>query len=439
MKKLSWPATRFRRVTANAVVLAMAFVAAAACDDSTGPGAVTGVEVVVLPVGTSVTDVARGSTLQLLAAPHDANDQFVDIPVTWSSSDAAKATVDADGTVTIGTGAAAGGDVTITATAGGQSGTFDINVQAPVATVTVAPATATIRQEGTVDLDETLVDVLGATVSGRTVTWTSSNTAFATVNSSGVVSGVADGVVTITATVDNGEVADVAGTATVTVAGAPLVATVTVSGNSFGGNGQTIQMTFESNAASGTEITGTTATWSSSATSVATVDPATGLVTLVSEGTANIVATVDNGIGTNVQGSLTVRSAPVLVSGVGQPSGTIASGTSRYWALIVPAGGAGISVTTDDGTTGDGDLFLLVANTNPPTPAAGGFGTIPPILCGTPNGCFSGASGNAESRSRTGANALAAGTYPIAYHAWTNGTSFTEDVTGVTLTATITP
>jgi len=439
MKKLSWPATRFRRVTANAVVLAMAFVAAAACDESTGPGAVTGVEIVVLPVGTPTTDLVRGTSLQLLAAPHDANDQFVDVPVTFTSSDPAKATVDADGTVTIGTGAAAGGDVTITATGGGASGTFDLNVQHPVATVTVTPPTSNIRQEGTVALDAALVDAVGATVT-RTVTWTSSNAAVATVDASGVVAGVADGTVTITATADNtGDVPDISNTATVTVAGAPLVASVTVSGNSFGGNGQTIQMTHESNAASGTEITGTTATWSSSATSVATVDPATGLVTLVSEGTANIVATVDNGIGTNVQGSLTVRSAPVLVSGVGQPSGTIASGTSRYWALIVPAGGAGISVTTDDGTTGDGDLFLLVANTNPPTPAAGGFGTIPPILCGTPNGCFSGASGNAESMSRTGANALAAGTYPIAYHAWTNGTSFTEDVTGVTLTATITP
>ncbi|MEX2177686.1 MAG: Ig-like domain-containing protein [Gemmatimonadaceae bacterium] len=399
----------------------------------------TGVEVVVLPVGTSTTNLVRGVTRQLLAAPHDANNLFVNTAVVWASSDAAKATVSATGLVTIGTGAAAGGDVNITATAGGQVGTFPLNVQHPITAVVLTPVDQTIRREGTVALTAGLTDAAGVAGFGRTVTWASSNTAVATVNSSGVVSGVTDGVVTITATVNNtGDVANVLGTTTVTVSGAPLVASVAVTAPAtFGGITQTIQATHASSAASGTVIAGTTATWSSSATSVATVS-ATGLVTLVGEGTASIRADVDDGTGTLVRGTLTIRSAPILVSGVGTPSGTIASGTSKYWALVVPAGGAGISVTSDAGATGDGDLFLLVAGVNPSTPPAGGFGTIPPILCGTNGGCFSGASGNTEAISRTGANALAEGTYPIAYHAWTGG-GFTEPVTGVTLTATITP
>lgn len=433
MKKLSWPATRFRRVTANAVVLAMAFVAAAACDDSTGPGAVTGVEVVVLPVGTPTTDLVRGSTLQLLGAPHDANNQFVDVPVTWTSSDNAKAAVSATGLVTIGTGAAAGGDVTITATGGGGTGTFALNVQHPVVTVTVTPATSTIRQEGTVALEAALVDAAGATVT-RTVTWTSSNTAVATVNSSGVVAGVADGTVTITGTADNtGDVADVPGTATVTVSGAPLVATVTVTApQSFGGISQSFQATHTSRAASGTVITGTTATWSSSNTNVATVS-ATGLVTLVGEGTANIRADVDNGVGVNIRGTLAIRSAPILVSGVATAVPTVTSGTAKIYAIVVPTGGAAsLSAATSGGTSGDADLYILVRNVAPPTPnpdpSAFAYASSARLAAGA-------TAGNSESVSTAGP---AAGTYPISIYAWT-GFGFTENVAGLSITATVTP
>lgn len=366
MKKSSWQAARFRRATATAVVLALASVAATACDESTGPGAVSGVDIVVLPVGTPTTNLLRGSSLQLLAAPHDANDQFVDLPVTWSTSDAAKATVDADGTVTIGTGAAAGGTVTITATAGGQSGTFELQVQHPVSTVTLNPTTATIRQEGTVAIGITLVDAAGNTVTGRTVTWSSSNTAIATVNSSGVVSGVANGTVTITATAVNGDVANATATATVTVSGAPLVATVVLTpGSAFRGVGQTIQLAHESRAASGTVIPGTTATWSTSSATVATVS-ATGLVTIIGPGTATIRATVDNGIGTNIQGAATIEGATVMVNGVGVAVPTVAEEEFIDYAFIVAGGApANFSVATTSTATGDNDTHVFAPGVTP--------------------------------------------------------------------------
>src|SRR5207249_1403422 len=63
----------------------------------------------------------------------------------------------------------------------------------------------------------------GTALSGRTVTWASSNTSMATVSSSGLVKGVAAGTATITATSEGK-----AGTAAVTVALVP-VATVVVS------------------------------------------------------------------------------------------------------------------------------------------------------------------------------------------------------------------
>jgi len=71
----------------------------------------------------------------------------------------------------------------------------------PVASVTVTPATATIAPGGSVQLTATTKDAVGNVLTGRLVMWTSSNTAVATVNPTGLVTGVsAGGPVTITAT-----------------------------------------------------------------------------------------------------------------------------------------------------------------------------------------------------------------------------------------------
>src|SRR5207245_11274032 len=75
----------------------------------------------------------------------------------------------------------------------------------------------------TVQLTAAPKDASGNPLSGRVVTWASSNTAVATVNGSGLVSGVAAGPATITATSEGQS-----GMATVTVTNVP-VATVAVS------------------------------------------------------------------------------------------------------------------------------------------------------------------------------------------------------------------
>ncbi|HKG95824.1 MAG TPA: Ig-like domain-containing protein, partial [Gemmatimonadaceae bacterium] len=71
---------------------------------------------------------------------------------------------------------------------------------APVATVTVTPNPASVPAGSTVQLTAQTRDAGGNTLTGRVVTWSSSNTAVATVNGSGVVTGVAAGSATITAT-----------------------------------------------------------------------------------------------------------------------------------------------------------------------------------------------------------------------------------------------
>jgi len=80
---------------------------------------------------------------------------------------------------------------------------------APVASVTVAPATASITQGGTRAFTATAFDASQQPVAGVTFTWTSSAPSIATVSANGVATALQPGDVTITATAPNA----VAGTA----------------------------------------------------------------------------------------------------------------------------------------------------------------------------------------------------------------------------------
>jgi len=95
-------------------------------------------------------------------------------------------------------------------------------VRVPVASVSVAPATATVAVGSTTQLTATPKDANGGTLSGRTVTWASSNTSVATVNASGLVTGQVAGTATITATSEGQS-----GTAAITV-------TASLPGGQFG-------------------------------------------------------------------------------------------------------------------------------------------------------------------------------------------------------------
>jgi hypothetical protein len=72
---------------------------------------------------------------------------------------------------------------------------------APVATVTITPTTPTsLEINKTLELTATLRDASNNILTGRAVTWASSNTSRATISSSGLVTGKASGAVTLTAT-----------------------------------------------------------------------------------------------------------------------------------------------------------------------------------------------------------------------------------------------
>jgi hypothetical protein len=85
-----------------------------------------------------------------------------------------------------------------------------------VATVTVTPASASVQVGATQQLTAELRDANGDAITGRPITWASGNTNIATVNGSGVVTGVAAGGTAITATSEG-----TSGSASVTVSGGP--------------------------------------------------------------------------------------------------------------------------------------------------------------------------------------------------------------------------
>lgn len=125
---------------------------------------------------------------------------------------------------------------------------------AVVASVTVAPATATILVSGNTTLVATARDAASAPIAGTTFTWASANPAVATVTSAGVVTGVAVGSTTITATAPNG----VFGTASVTVEPVPPVElpNVIISEFHYDNDGVDVNEGFEVEGPAGTNLSG---------------------------------------------------------------------------------------------------------------------------------------------------------------------------------------
>jgi len=169
---------------------------AAGCGDGTSEPQPARVASVTVSPPTATMQV--GGTTQLSATPRATDGTVLTAAVTWTSSSTAVVTVSATGLLT---GVSPGGPVVITAAAGGQSGTATVTVTpAPVATVTIAPSSPSIAIGGVVQLAATTRDLGGAVLSGRVVTWASSNAAVAAVSQAGVVTGLSAGPAVITAT-----------------------------------------------------------------------------------------------------------------------------------------------------------------------------------------------------------------------------------------------
>jgi uncharacterized protein YjdB len=289
--------------------------------------------VATIEVAPATGSVEVGAKAQLTATPKDREGKaLAGRVVTWASSTTGVATVDS------GTGLVTGvavGIAQITATSEGITGSASVTVtRTAVAFVTVAPASPTLIVGATQQLTATMTDVRAATLLGRSVTWASSNTAAATVDSSGLVRAVAPGGTTITATSEG-----IPGTATVTVTATPVVpvAFVTVSpATATVTMGATQQLTATTKDAGGATLTGRTVTWVSSNAAVGTVS-SSGVVTAVAVGSAQITATSE---GINGTATVTVTQATVASVTVSPATATVTVGaTQQLTATPKDAGG----------------------------------------------------------------------------------------------------
>ena len=264
-------------------------VAGACSSASTNPVTRGDAPVASVTVGIAASSITAGATTVVTATIKDSSGNTLsNRTVAWNSSDLNVATVASDGKVL----AITPGAATISATSEGHSGSIGLTVTAPppapVASVTITPPSPSMQAGSSTQLTATLKDAGGTVLSGRTIKWASSNTAVATVNTSGLVSAIAPGAATITATSEGKS-----GSSTVTVTSAPPapVATVAVSPSNptvqAGGN---LQFSATLKDADGNVLSGRVVTWASSNTSAATVN-SNGLVTAVSAGTSTITAT----------------------------------------------------------------------------------------------------------------------------------------------------
>lgn len=319
----------------TAVAAGTAMITATGNDITSMPATVTVAESAPMVASVEIVDampvmIVIGGTHQLTAVARTSDGTMIGgVTFAWSSDDSEVATVDSTGLVT----AVGAGMADITAMKDETtSDPVTVTVAEPpeVDRVAVEPMTATIEEGEMQQFNATAYDADDMEITGKTFTWQTASTTVATIDGMGLATGVGGGSTTITATVD-----EVSGTARLTVTGEPdpdpdppdtpdppdppdpppppppppppVVASVTVSPPSASiEEGDTRQFTARALDSDNAEITGKTFAWSSSNTTVATIN-SSGLATARNAGSTMISATVD---GVSGEATLTVTEPP---------------------------------------------------------------------------------------------------------------------------------
>ena len=262
----------------------------------------------------------------------------------------------------------------------------------PVASVSVTPATASLPVGATLQLAAVPEDSAGGALTGRPVTWASSDIDVASVSTSGRVTAGAAGSATVTATSEGK-----AGSATVTVTLVPVAAVVVSPATAALPVGGTVQLTVSLSDANDNTLTGRPVAWSTSAPTVATVSRS-GLVTGKAAGSATITATSEGKTGSAAVTvtlvpvasvvvspatlTLPVGSAAQLIVTLKDASGRTLTGRPVAWtssaptvATVSPSGlvtanvvGAATLTATSEGRSGTSALTVLAPSSSGSVP-----------------------------------------------------------------------
>lgn len=245
----------------------------------------------------NITIIVSESRQLQVRALTAANDLVPDAVIGYTSSAPAVATVTSTGVVF----GVSPGTSTITATSGTKSATITVTVTlVPIASFTVALQRQIIKTNDTTRVIATLKDASGNLLSGRTITWSSSDPSVALIGPAGIILGLmAGGPVTITGSVEGK-------TASVTVVVTPpVVASVHILPDSaIISPGDSAQFSVQVLDEFGGIIQNPEVSWASVGGEIAYVTP-TGMVHTVQVGQVLILATVNG-----VTGQSLVRVAP---------------------------------------------------------------------------------------------------------------------------------
>ena len=281
-----------------------------------------------LQVTPASDSLAPGATQQLTATGHysDATSKDLTSSVQWSSSDSNVASVSGAGMAT----AVAFGVVTVTAQSGSLQASATLNVSSAGANLTaisISPTGVSVPIHTTQQFSAT-----GSYSDGSSrdltalVTWSSSSTSAATIDVNGLLTGVAAGSTSISATLGS-----VTKSTTVTIT-VPTISSISVTPVGLtlgiGINQQYTATATYSDGSSQDLVSGVT--WSSSSTSVATINNS-GLATTVAAGAATITATVGSLSDTS---DLTVVPAHLTSIDVSPATPSIAVGTTQQFTAV---------------------------------------------------------------------------------------------------------
>lgn len=247
--------------------------------------------VTAVALNVTAAQIEVGRTITITPTVKDQRDSVMSgKTVTWSSNNTPVATVTPSGIVT----GVSKGQATIMATVDGKIATATIFVtDASVNTVSLlAPVPSPFFVGQTVQASATPRDINNNALNTFAVTWSSSNTAVATVTSTGLITAVSAGSATITAAAGGKSATVVVNTSLVPVA------TITVSALKPAQIGRNIQLFSTLKSTGGTTLTADQRIfgWASTDTTVATVS-ATGVLTGVSAGTTVVTCVVEGKVG----------------------------------------------------------------------------------------------------------------------------------------------
>ena len=287
-RPVTWSSTdtTVARVASSGLVLAASYVGSAVrtagiAASAEGKSGVATITVTPLPVALVLVSPANSTALlgqnpQLTATTQDSSGQFLTgRSIAWASLDTTVARVSNSGQLTT----VALGGATITATSEGRSGTATLTVvPVPVRSVTVIPASSTVFVGQRVQFAATVRDSAGGALSGRTVTWSTSDSVAFEIASAGQATAIGRAAalvatVTVTATSEGSS-----GTASVTVRQAPIAGLAITPDSALVMPGNSVLFVGVVRDSSGATIPGLPIAWSSSDTTVARVS-STGLAT----------------------------------------------------------------------------------------------------------------------------------------------------------------